>query len=223
MHIEKKTTCIIGDIHGCVTALTDLLELVVPRADTIIFLGDFVDRGPHSKEVIDAVIALGKTHPNVIALMGNHDWLFLQYLNGSDKDFFLQVGGLPTLRSYGLSPSSCGDDILRHVPSTHRVFLNSLPLWWEDQHGIYVHAGLQPGRHLSQQTQQWCLWARENFIESTHDFGKTVVFGHTAFDRPHIRPNMIGIDTGAVYGGNLTALLLPAREFVSVPGPQTVY
>jgi serine/threonine protein phosphatase 1 len=89
---------------------------------------------------------------------------------------------------------------------------------WEDQHAIYVHAGLQPGCHLSQQTAQWCLWAREQFIHTTYDFGKPVVFGHTAFNEPLLALNRIGIDTGAVYGGQLTALLLPEREFISVPG-----
>ena len=104
------------------------------------------------------------------------------------------------------------------VPSDHMAFFNSLPLYWEDQHALYVHAGLQPGRHLSQQTSQWCLWARESFLLATTDFGKPVVFGHTVFPEPFVTADKIGIDTGAVYGGHLTALLLPEREIISVPG-----
>jgi len=218
MPIKDSTTCVIGDIHGCHTALTLLLQKVLHRADTFVFLGDYVDRGPNSKEVVATVLSLQKTHGRVIALMGNHDFLFLQYLTGQDSTLFLQVGGRQTLSSYGLSPTSDRDEIARLIPPAHLSFLKSLPLHWEDQHAIYVHAGLQPGCHLSQQTPQWCLWAREQFIHTTYDFGKPVVFGHTAFSDPLVASNRIGIDTGAVYGGRLTALLLPEREFVSVPG-----
>jgi len=218
MHTKDSTTCVIGDIHGCHTSLTLLLQKVLHRADTLVFLGDYVDRGLHSKEVIATVLSLQKTHGRVIALMGNHDFLFLQHLTGRDNSLFLQVGGRQTLASYGLSPSADRDEIARLLPPAHLSFLQNLPLLWEDHHAIYVHAGLQPGRHLSQQTSQWCLWAREQFIRSTHDFGKPVVFGHTVFEDPLMTSNRMGIDTGAVYGGRLTALLLPSRELISVPG-----
>jgi len=218
MHTKKSTTCVIGDIHGCHASLTLLLQKVLHRADTFIFLGDYVDRGADSKAVIDSILSLQKNNPRVIALMGNHDWLFLQHLNGLDNSLFLQVGGRQTLASYGLSPTFDRAEIDRLVPLKHLAFLKNLPLLWEDQHAIYVHAGLQPGRHLSQQTPQWCLWAREQFIHTTYAFGKPVVFGHTVFSEPLLTPNRFGIDTGAVYGGRLTALLLPQRELISVPG-----
>lgn len=195
-----------------------LLDKVVHRADTLVFLGDYVDRGPHSKEVVATVLTLCKTHPRVIPLMGNHDWLFLQYLNGAEGNLFLQVGGKQTLASYGLSADVTPADRRRLVPSAHMAFFNSLSLCWEDHHALYVHAGLQPGRHLSQQTTQWCLWARDSFLLATTDFGKPVVFGHTVFPEPLFAADKIGIDTGAVYGGHLTALLLPEREVISVPG-----
>ncbi len=218
MHTNNSTTCVIGDIHGCHASLTLLLQKVLHRADTFILLGDYVDRGADSKAVIDTILSLQKNNPRVIALMGNHDWLFLQHLNGQDSSLFLQVGGRQTLASYGLSPAFDRAEIGRVVPLEHLAFLNSLPLFWEDQHAIYVHAGLQPGRHLSQQTPQWCLWAREQFIHTTYEFGKPVVFGHTVFNEPLLTPNRFGIDTGAVYGGRLTALLLPQQELISVPG-----
>lgn len=218
MQTVSSTTCVIGDIHGCHASLVALLDKLLPWADTIVFLGDYVDRGPDSRKVVDTVMALQKTHGRVITLMGNHDFLFLQYLTGQEEPLFLNVGGRETLASYGLSPSASREEIARLVPPEHRLFFNSLPLVWEDQHAVYVHAGLQPGRHLSQQTQQWCLWAREAFLRSTCDYGKPVVFGHTTFDEPLVAADKIGIDTGAVYGGRLTALLLPEREFVSVPG-----
>jgi serine/threonine protein phosphatase 1 len=218
MPTADSTTCVIGDIHGCHASLTNLLHQVFHRADTLVFLGDYVDRGPHSKEVVDTILSLGTSHPRVIPLMGNHDFLFLQYLTGGDSDLFLQVGGRQTLASYGLSPLATPEERARRVPSAHLAFLRSLPLFWEDQHALYVHAGLQPGLHLSQQTAQWCLWARESFLSSTYDYGKPVVFGHTVFPQPHLAADKIGIDTGAVYGGRLTAILLPDREVISVPG-----
>ncbi|MBM9537241.1 metallophosphoesterase [Desulfobulbus alkaliphilus] len=218
MPASSSTTCVIGDIHGCHTALTLLLPKILHRADSLVFLGDYVDRGPHSKEVVATLISLQRTHPRVIYIMGNHDLLFLQYLSGQESALFLRVGGRQTLASYGLDPAGDRDQIARLVPPEHLAFLKSLPLYWEDSHAIYVHAGLQPGRHLAQQTSQWCLWAGEEFYQSTYDFGKPVVFGHTTFKKPLLTINRIGIDTGAVYGGRLTALLLPDREVVSVPG-----
>ncbi|ADW18780.1 metallophosphoesterase [Desulfobulbus propionicus DSM 2032] len=214
----SSTTCVIGDIHGCNAALTVLLQQVQHRADTIVFLGDYVDRGPQSKEVVATILSLQKTHPRVVPLMGNHDFLFLQYLEGRDSSVFLQVGGLQTLASYGLHPAEGAEAIKQRVPLEHIAFFRSLSLFWHDQHGIYVHAGLEPGRHLSQQTSHWCLWAREQFLQSRYNFGKPVVFGHTVFDDPFLTADKIGIDTGAVYNGKLSALLLPMREVVSVPG-----
>lgn len=223
MKTKEPMTCVIGDIHGCCSSLTQLLQKVRHRADTLVFLGDYVDRGPNSKEVISMLLSLRKEHQRVITLMGNHDFLFLQYLTGQESTLFLQVGGRQTLASYGLSPSADRDEIARCVPPEHFAFLRSLPLLWEDRHAIYVHAGLQPGRHLSQQTPQWCLWARDQFIHTTYEFGKPVVFGHTVFKDPLITPNRFGIDTGAVYGGRLTALILPDGETVSVPGEAAVF
>jgi serine/threonine protein phosphatase 1 len=218
MVANNSTTCVIGDIHGCHSSLILLLQKVLHRADTIVFLGDYVDRGPDSKKVVATILALCKTHPRVVPLMGNHDFLFLQYLTGGDSSLFLQVGGLQTLASYDLSPSSGPEEKTQHVPTEHIAFLRSLPLFWEDQYALYVHAGLQPGCHLSQQTAQWCLWARESFLLNTYDLGKPIVFGHTVFPEPYLATDKIGIDTGAVYGGKLTALLLPEREVISVPG-----
>jgi serine/threonine protein phosphatase 1 len=217
------TTCVIGDIHGCYPALIALLNKVLPLADTLVFLGDYVDRGPQSREVVAAIIALQrqKTH-RIIPLMGNHDFLFGQYIRGVDASVFFQVGGVQTLASYGLHPSSSRRDIEEKIPSEHRDFFQYLPLWWQDDHAIYVHAGLQPGVHLSQQTSQWCLWAREQFLHSDYDFGKPVVFGHTVFDEPFITAKRIGIDTGAVFQGHLTALLLPSREIISVPNQSAI-
>lgn len=211
-------TCVIGDIHGCLTPLQLLLEQVAGRYDTLVFLGDYVDRGPKSKQVIQHILAVKKSHPRTITLMGNHEYLFLRYLHGQDDGLFLQAGGKQTLASYGIPALPGTEPNPAPIPADHLAFLRSLPLFWEDEHAIYVHAGLQPGVHLSLQKQQWCLWARDQFLGAACSFGKPVVFGHTVFDSPHVAPDKIGIDTGAVYGGRLTALILPDMEFISVPG-----
>lgn len=218
MPTPDSTTCVIGDVHGCNASLELLLQQVQRRADTLVFLGDYIDRGPQSKQVVTTILELQKKHPRVITLMGNHEFLLLQHLAGEDSAVFLQAGGRQTLASYDIDPTMEPREATRRLPPEHLAFFRSLPLLWQDQHAIYVHAGLQPGRHLSQQTSQWCLWARDQFVRSNYDFGKPVVFGHTIFDQPHLTANKIGIDTGAVYGGKLTALLLPTRETVSVPG-----
>ncbi len=214
------TTCVIGDIHGCFSSLSALLDLVLDRADTLVFLGDYIDRGPDSRRVIDLLLEVQRNHARTICLQGNHEFMLQEFLAGRDLSLYLEVGGLQTLASYGLPPTMTGPSVRAALPADHLAFFSDLPLYWQDQYAIYVHAGLEPGRHLSMQTGQWCLWARDRFIASRHDFGKRVIFGHTPFREPLVEANKIGIDTGAVYGGRLTALLLPETEFISVPGEQ---
>jgi serine/threonine protein phosphatase 1 len=213
---DLAATCVIGDIHGCSQALAELLALVEDRSESFVFLGDYIDRGPDSKGVIDLILAFRKRHPQTIVLMGNHEMMLLDYLQGHDENFFLNAGGAETLVSYGLSPDATPEIVQAQLPPEHLTFLNNLPILWEDQHGIYVHAGLEPGVHLSRQVAACCLWIRDDFIRSLHRFEKPVIFGHTVFKKPLVQRNKIGIDTGAVYGGRLTALLLPQKEFVSV-------
>ncbi len=194
-----------------------LLDKIFHRADTLIFVGDYVDRGPDSKRVVEALIQLQKDHPRLIFLKGNHELMFYNYLTGSEPSIFLKIGGLQTLNSYGIQPND-RENIRAMLPASHVAFFENLALHHQDQHGIYVHAGLQPKKHLSQQIPDWCLWVRDKFIHSSYNFGKPVVFGHTVFRTPLVEPNKIGIDTGAVYGGQLTALLLPEMEFIQVDG-----
>ena len=214
------TTCVIGDIHGCAASLEALLALVDARADTLVFLGDYIDRGPHTRGVIDQLLLLKHSHDRVITLMGNHELMLLNYLSGREQTMFLAYGGKQTLASYGIPSTLAAGAVSQLLPDDHTTFFYNLPLLWEDEHAIYVHAGLQPGRPLSMQSADYCLWVREEFIRSTYNFGKKVIFGHTVFDSPLVMDNKIGIDTGAVYGGHLTALLLPEMEFVQVPGEQ---
>jgi serine/threonine protein phosphatase 1 len=217
-----KRTFAIGDIHGCSDLLIELLDNIGPFApgDTVMFIGDYIDRGPDSKGVLDIILALRQKHDRVITLMGNHEFMLLAALNGHNREEFLEMGGDATLRSYGLDPSSL-DGLASVLPESHRGFLDDLLPYWEDEKFIYVHAGLKPGVHLTQQSPDWLYWSRDEFINSSHNFGKMVIYGHTPYGKPRIDANKIGIDTGAVYGNALTCLVLPETRFVTIEAGKT--
>ena len=214
-------TFVIGDIHGCHRALVELLARISPDpdSDTVVFLGDYIDRGPDSKGVIAEVIGIRQRVRHVITLMGNHEEMFLRFLAGKEQGFFLSMGGCETLASYGIKPPY-DRAALATIPADHLWFYANLLTCWEDERAIYVHAGLQPGVHLSQQPREWLLWARDNYLAQGYDFGKPVVSGHTPCLVPLHDSHKIVIDTGAVYGGVLTCLVLPDLEFVQVAGEQ---
>jgi serine/threonine protein phosphatase 1 len=212
-----SNTFVIGDIHGCSDLLETLLMQIKPLAetDTVIFIGDYIDRGPDSKGVIDKILELKREHGRVITLMGNHEFMLLGALNGQKRMEFLAMGGGKTLESYGLAPDAI-DDLAKVLPPNHRAFLQDLLPYWEDEKHIYVHAGLQPGVHLTQQSWDWLFWAREEFINTSHNYGKMVIYGHTPYKKPRVDANKTGIDTGAVYNNVLTCLVLPENIFISV-------
>jgi len=203
---------VIGDIHGCLSKLNEMMAKLRIDAedDTLIFIGDYIDRGPDSKGVVDSILEIRQRLDHVICLQGNHEEMFLKYYREhEDEDLFIQNGGMLTLLSYGFTGREYGYDI--NVPEDHLQFFSSLHPFYETDGHIFVHAGLRPGIPLERQVKEDMLWIRQVFISSKHDFGKTVIFGHTplSYDMPYIRPNKIGIDTGLVYGGRLTCLELP--------------
>jgi serine/threonine protein phosphatase 1 len=203
----------IGDIHGCNHRLRQLLDRIEidPHADTLVFVGDYLDRGPDVRGTIDTLLAIKAIHPNTICLRGNHESMFLNYYrDGLDEALFLYNGGMTTLDSYGLTlaESRRGSGF----PDNHLRFLSALPLVYETEEYFFVHAGVRPGISLAEQTPEDLLWIRHEFIESDEDFGRIVVFGHTPFPEPLIETNKIGIDTGAVFGGRLTCIELPSRR-----------
>ena len=216
-------TCIIGDIHGCLNSLHEILKLIEGEADTFVFLGDYIDRGSESREVVENILEFKKKHRNVITLLGNHEIMLINYLRGYDDGTFLRAGGKETLISYGIKPKIKPEKAAQLFPEEHIHFFNELPLLWENEHAIYAHAGIEPGVHLSRQVSSYCLWARDEFIRTPYKFTKPVVFGHTVFREPLVQENKIGIDTGAVYGGKLTALILPEKRFISVDGEKTKF
>ena len=211
--MKKDRVFIIGDVHGCLDLLKKLMDKIDwdPEDDTLIFLGDYIDRGHESKGVIDYILEIMATSSHVHCLMGNHEKIFLDYLEGLGKRTFFLNGGDKTLFSYQLFKNS-----RPHIPDEHRKFLSSLRLWIELEDYFVVHAGFRPGVDIKKQTDDDTLWIRDKFIKSNYDFGKKVIFGHTPFPEPLIMDNKIGLDTGAVYGNQLTCLEVPAMTFHSV-------
>ena len=205
----------IGDIHGTMVKLAAMLDKLVIDwdRDLLLFIGDYIDRGPHSVEVVDHLAELKRRHPGTIFLMGNHERMLLDYLAGDDQWRYLANGGGVTLDGYRRRMPA-GNDF--EIPHEHMEFYESTTLYHETEDYIFVHAGMRPPFPLADQAADDLLWIREEFIHSAHDFGKRVVFGHTPFREPLVLPNKIGIDTGAVYGNKLTCVELPGLVFHQV-------
>ena len=205
----------VGDIHGCLDKLVSLMDIIDVdlKKETLVFMGDYIDRGPHSKEVVDYLIDVARGGNRVVFLKGNHELMLQNYLSGEDKLSFLYNGGEATLRSYmkagGLNEANL-------IPPEHLEFFDNLRLYYETENYIFVHGGLKANIPLEHQDEWDMLWMRDEFIYSDFDFGKLVIFGHTPFREPLILDNKIGIDTGAVYGNKLTCVELSAMKFFSV-------
>jgi serine/threonine protein phosphatase 1 len=207
----------IGDIHGCLDKLRKLLGLIDVdwENDTVVFMGDYIDRGPDSKRVVDYVLELRKKHEQVVCLKGNHEWMFLNYLDHREEQIYLANGGRDTLQSYGISPDE--QDRRVKLPPKHLQFFETLLPCYETENYVFAHAGVRPGIPMELQDPYDLIWIRHEFFRSDHGLKKTVVFGHTPFKgEPFVGEKMIGIDTGAVYGGALTCLELPAMKFHQV-------
>ena len=176
----------IGDIHGCLDkleALMGMLDIDFGK-DTLLFVGDYIDRGPRSKDVVDYMIDLGRQHDHVVCLKGNHEFLLKRYLEGTQSHMFLANGGDTTLESYMRTGGDLGE---QPIPSNHLAFFDSLSHYYETDDYVFVHGGLKPGVDLDKQQEWDMLWIRDEFIYSDYDFGKRVVFGHTPFKKPLIR------------------------------------
>jgi len=204
----------VGDIHGCFNKLTALMEKIDIEwgRDKLIFLGDYIDRGPDSFEVVEYLIGLKTRHPDIVFLKGNHEEMFENYLSGNNRLGYLSDGGQQTLDSYIKHRKAAAFP----VPEEHLDFFRSLVLFHETDHYIFVHAGLEKGLPLEKQDPEVLLWIRNPFVRSKADFGKRVVFGHTPFLDPLVEANKIGIDTGAVFNNRLTSVRLPDMVFFTV-------
>jgi serine/threonine protein phosphatase 1 len=213
--MENEKIFIVGDIHGCLDPLKRLMEKIPwrPDSDRLIFLGDFIDRGKNSKGVVDYVLALHRRSSQIECLVGNHEVLLMNYMDGNDRGLYFLNGGWSTLESYRAeNPEGHGS----LVPEDHMSFFRSLKTYIELEDYYVVHAGFRPRVEIEKQTLEDMTWIREPFIYSDYDFGKRVIFGHTPFREPLVLENKIGLDTGAVYGNRLTCMELPDLRFYSV-------
>jgi serine/threonine protein phosphatase 1 len=203
---------VIGDIHGCADELACLIEnLPLETGDRLVFLGDYIDRGPDSKGVVSFLLELQEGAANeMVFLKGNHEDMFLSYLglNGQHGDMFLYNGGRATLSSYGFSTvNTSTEEAFSLIPSTHLDFYQRLLAYYVMGPFLCVHAGIHPLKPLSEQTESELFWIRNQFIYHSHGLPYTVLFGHTPQNEVlYDLPYKVGLDTGLVYGNKLSCL-----------------
>lgn len=219
----------IGDVHGCIAELNELLALIeadeaarLAAETTLIFIGDLVDRGPASAQVLERLSTLASSRPDVRFLAGNHEEIFLRALAGEPKALrmFCRIGGRETALSYGISPAEyerldyeeLAAALQRVVPAGHRTFLEQLEDMIVIGDYVFVHAGVHPHAELDEQEATDLRWIRSPFLDHGRPLAKMVVHGHTIAAELDRQPHRIGIDTGAYSTGRLTALGLEAGE-----------
>ena len=208
-------TIVIGDVHGCYEELMVLMRKLKgeneynEETDKLIFLGDYVDRGPDSKKVVDYVRELQKNNDKVIALCGNHEDMMIKFHANISKSWIYN-GFEATIKSYKRNEEDIKDAV---------DWMITLPIYHEDDHFVYVHAGVVPGVPMGEQDPEDLLWTREEFIFNPKKHDKKVIFGHTP--SLYVKNNHYPysteaenfcIDTGCVYGGRLTALIIEDDE-----------
>jgi len=217
----------IGDIHGRSDLLDRLLGLIRKDAAgfrgvvTLVFIGDYVDRGRDSKGVIDILLEV-RTEFATHFLCGNHDRAMLNFLaDPGTYPGWRNIGGADTLLSYGVAPPDAEDGnalrqardkFLRAVPGPHMGILNTLEMSVEIGDYYFVHAGVRPGVPLDGQTFMDMMWIRDEFLNSDADFGKIIVHGHSPLRKPVRKSNRLSIDTGAYSTGKLTAAMLEGTQ-----------
>lgn len=229
----------IGDVHGRLDLLEEMHRRIMtglaerPVNDwRIIHLGDYVDRGPDSRGVLDFLIAARERDPRNVMLAGNHDVGFLDFLaSPRSESLFVNYGGSDTARSYGVelgletleALQRTWARLLRAVPSRHQEFLRSLPysVSFGDFH--FCHAGIRPGVALDKQTSEDLIWIRGPFLNSPDLHEKVVVHGHTPAAEPEVMANRVNVDTGAYRSGVLSALMIEGgdKQIVQVREAQT--
>lgn len=204
-------TIAIGDIHGCVKALQGLIDIIEPTAlDRLVFLGDYVDRGPDSKGVIDLLLSL-ESKCNTVFLLGNHEIMFRGVLGGLSPELWLQIGGKQTVTSYG--------GLLTNVPALHVDFLHRLHPFFEMEHHLFVHANYSAHLPMAEQPEQALFWDHlTDYLPAPHYSGKHVFLGHTPQSNGEVAiyRHLTCLDTGCFGGNWLTAMDVNSREYWQV-------
>ena len=220
----------IGDIHGCMTELTSLHKKILThekfdvKKDLLIYLGDYIDRGKNSKEVIDQIIKLKRSKINTINLMGNHEEFFVDFLFNKINNIeqWLNFGLDQTLRSYGIEvvdfiKDGFGDDIIDNLRKSllskmneeHIKFFKELEISFSSEKYLFVHAGIDPKKKLEDQSKQDFLWSRSSeFFNKDFKTDKIIVHGHTPELDIVSHPYRINIDTGCYFSGILSSVCL---------------
>lgn len=213
----------IGDVHGCLDELLALERIVasdaegLPGRKLIVMLGDYVDRGPASAQVIDHLIAPPPPGFERICLTGNHEMVMLDYLEGrAGRASWITMGAGPTLLSYGIDHERLRDiyqvdqqidDVIRKaIPASHVAFLRSLPIMIEASRFLFVHAGIRPELPVEKQADEDMVFIRSAFYERAHLLSRYVVHGHTPVGEAKREGMRVNLDTGAFFSGRLTAL-----------------
>lgn len=231
---------VIGDVHGCLDLLNRLLERIEAeiargpkRKTSIVFLGDLIDRGEASAQVIERLRTYSPPGAATHFIMGNHEEVMLRLVAGEAEllPSWLRFGGAETLRSYGIDPAglasgppeSISSGLQRAIPAEHVAFLKSFADSVSFGGYLFVHAGIRPGIDLSEQSQTDLRWIREPFLSDASDYGFVVVHGHTISNEVEITANRIGIDTGAYCTGTLSALAIegPKRWLIQANPSET--
>lgn len=214
---EERKIFAVGDIHGCYRKLARLMERLPldPERDVLVFLGDYVNKGPDSREVIRFLMEIERRVAQTVFLLGNHEYDILEYArtgNPRHLHTLRPMGVEATLKSYGNSPVRSLRE-LSFLPEPHRTFFGELKRYYRQDQYLFIHAGIIPGEDPDDSPLDSLLTVRNIFLTHPEPLNETVVFGHTAFETPFVMPDRIGIDTGAAYGNILTAVELPGLRF----------
>src|SRR3954466_7013884 len=223
---------VVGDVHGRADALRDVFSRIdadkplwAVRRTVQIFLGDYVDRGPASREVLDLLITRSHSE-ELLLLKGNHEAMFLEFFdNPSLLGHWRQFGGLQTLISYGLKPSlnptpdeqkELARELAGRISPAQRQSLGAMPLSFSIGDFFFVHAGVRPGIPFKQQKEEDLLWIREDFLLHERDYEKIVVHGHTPVPEADVRSNRINLDVGAYATGRLGCLVVDGETLAFI-------